>query len=421
MANSGINNVTFRLVHTTKVSYTETGNVATDLSRLSGSNDGYMDNVHALRDQYGADIVSLIVGTSTSACGMGYINSSPTSYSAANAFNVSVYGCVVGNLTLAHECGHNMGLRHDWFVDPSTTPCSHHHGYVNQVAIAQGTASPTSARWRTIMAYTDQCTSVGIGCPKINMWSNPTLTYNGDVVGSPIGTAQPSHEAYAFYRMACLVAAFRPEACIGPYDVSTNGTPSGAATIDLNTDIKGTISPKNDVDHYKFIITNTGSITVSLTTLPANYDLAILNGNGTQIAVSQNNGTQNETINISVAAGNYYAKVFPRGTANNAASCYTLRVQTGTASRMIVKGNIIPETSSNKIVLYPNSATNQITIQNNDHKMLGTVSIYDMSGKMIYKNFIGSSWSIIDLRNFSSGVYYLRSDQMEKAIKFVKQ
>ena len=53
--------------------------------------------------------------------------------------------------------------------------------------------------------------------------------------------------------------------------------------------------------------------------------------------------------------------------------------------------------------------------------MLGTVSIYDVSGKMIYKNFVGSSQTTIDVKNFSAGVYYLKSDQLQVTIKFVKQ
>jgi hypothetical protein len=73
------------------------------------------------------------------------------------------------------------------------------------------------------------------------------------------------------------------------------------------------------------------------------------------------------------------------------------------------------------IILYPNPAFSQIIIRNNNNKMLGTVIIYDVSGKIIYKNFVGSSQTTIDVKNFSSGVYYLRSDQMEKALQFVKQ
>ena len=218
MTNSGVNNVSFRLVHAAQVSYAESGNFSTDLSRLAGTSDGYMDNVHALRDQYGADLVCLVIGSPTSSCGIGYLNTSTTTYSANNGFNVSLYSCVVGNYTMAHECGHNMGLRHDWYVDGSSTPCSHHHGYVNQVAISQGTSSPSSARWRTIMAYNNQCSDAGISCTRLNRWSNPSLTYNGDPMGRAIGNTQPSDEAYAFYRLACRVAAFRPEAgaCTSP-------------------------------------------------------------------------------------------------------------------------------------------------------------------------------------------------------------
>ena len=40
--------------------YTPTGQLNTDLSRLEGTNDGHIDNVHTLRDQYGADLVSLL-------------------------------------------------------------------------------------------------------------------------------------------------------------------------------------------------------------------------------------------------------------------------------------------------------------------------------------------------------------------------
>jgi hypothetical protein len=121
-------------------------------------------------------------------------------------------------------------------------------------------------------------------------------------------------------------------ACPGPNDVSTNGSISGAAAINVNIDVRGTIAPANDIDHYKFTINSYGSIAVWLTTLPANYDLAVFNSSGAQIGISQNKGSKNETISLIVDAGTYYAKVFPKGTTNSATSCYTLRVQTITAS-----------------------------------------------------------------------------------------
>ena len=121
-------------------------------------------------------------------------------------------------------------------------------------------------------------------------------------------------------------------ACPGPSDVSTNATISGAAAINVLTDVRGTIAPANDVDYYKFTIYSYGTINVWLTTLPANYDLAVFNSSGTQIGISKNKGNKNESVSLIVDAGDYYAKVFPNGNANSATSCYTLRVQTVTAT-----------------------------------------------------------------------------------------
>ena len=121
-------------------------------------------------------------------------------------------------------------------------------------------------------------------------------------------------------------------ACPGPYDVSTNGTISGAAAINVNTDVYGKLSPVNDIDHYKFTINSYGTLTVWLTNLPANYDLAVINSSGTQIGISKNKGSKNESISLMLDAGIYYAKVFPVGNANSATSCYTLKVQTITAT-----------------------------------------------------------------------------------------
>ena len=120
--------------------------------------------------------------------------------------------------------------------------------------------------------------------------------------------------------------------CPGPFDISSNGTIGGAAAISVMTDVKGTIAPANDIDHYAFTISSPGTINVWLTTLPANYNLVVFNSSGAQIGISQNKGSKNESISLSVEPGVYYAKVYPVGNANSASSCYTLRVQTITAT-----------------------------------------------------------------------------------------
>ena len=59
-ANSGVT-PRLRLVHTEEVSYAESGNIDTDLTRLVTPGDGYMDGAAGIRNTYGADMVSLIV------------------------------------------------------------------------------------------------------------------------------------------------------------------------------------------------------------------------------------------------------------------------------------------------------------------------------------------------------------------------
>ncbi|MEI2748395.1 MAG: pre-peptidase C-terminal domain-containing protein [Ferruginibacter sp.] len=122
--------------------------------------------------------------------------------------------------------------------------------------------------------------------------------------------------------------------CQSAYDNSTNGTTAGAPVIPFNTNITGLISPSADIDHYRFTITTAGTITLTLGTLPADYDLKLLNSAGTQVGISQNGSTTSETINYTAAAGTYYAQVYGYNNANNASTCYTLKVQLGTASRV---------------------------------------------------------------------------------------
>jgi hypothetical protein len=201
---SGGTLLTFDLVHCDSYAFIPTANPSTDLSTFRST-----PAVTLLRDTYFADLVGLWVGSGTyaGACGIGYVNVDETDYSDLAAYTVTDFDCGMTNLTYAHECGHNMGLRHDYYVDGSTTPCDHHHGYVNQTVIPGG--MPVAGRWRTIMAYNNECSANGFGCTRLARWSNPSLTYLGDVMGRSIGMLEPSDEIYGFDRFRCVVSEFR--------------------------------------------------------------------------------------------------------------------------------------------------------------------------------------------------------------------
>ena len=192
-ANSGIN-TRLRLVYTGRVYYDESGDFATDLSRLQNPSDGYLDEVQALRNTYSADLVEMFI-EATAYCGIGYVYPSE-SY----AFTVSNRGCAAGNWTLAHEVGHNFGALHEPYQDPSVWPFAYGHGHVKL----------TAPGWRTVMSYGSQCSSVGVSCPRIPFFSNPLLTYNGTSLGTvENGTTPTSDNVRVHNGRANAIANFR--------------------------------------------------------------------------------------------------------------------------------------------------------------------------------------------------------------------
>ena len=184
-ANSQIN-YQIELVYAGQTNYTESG-FGIDLSRFEGAGDGYMDEVHTLRNKYSADVCVLLI-SDNEYCGLA----SGIGTTAANAFCVvSTYStCATSNYSFAHEIGHLMGCRHDPFVDNTTTPFAYGHGYVN-----------SSKGWRTIMAYRDACDS----CRRLQYWSNPNITYGGD----PMGTASTNNNARVWNERSNIVMTFR--------------------------------------------------------------------------------------------------------------------------------------------------------------------------------------------------------------------
>jgi peptidyl-Asp metalloendopeptidase len=181
--NSHINQQ-LRLVYSYQVTYSEVGKSFDKIvDDLAGKSDGSMDEIHQLRDRYGADLVALIINQ-TDYCGLADAILAVES----TAFAAIHYNCATGYYSFAHELGHLMGARHDPAHDPSTTPFPHGHGFQN------GTA------WRTIMAY--DCAAF---CNRLQYWSNPNVSYQG----SPMGTVPTHDNARVLNATSSTIAGFR--------------------------------------------------------------------------------------------------------------------------------------------------------------------------------------------------------------------
>lgn len=265
-----------------------------------------------------------------------------------------------------------------------------------------------------LYVYNSAGTQIGSGTSGT---PNETVTLNSQAAGTysfkVIGyNGANSASCYTITATATVVTG-----CSSTYDVSTNGTTAGAATIPFNTNITGLISPTGDIDNYKFVITTGGTITITLTTLPADYDLKLLNSAGTQVAISQKGGTASESISYTAAAGTYYAQVYGYNGANSSTVCYTLKVQLGTASKE-GEGLI----TASKVSAFPNPVTNKVNLNIPDIKGTASIRVFDVYGKMVMQTTTTNINSEMDLSRLPSGVYMIKvmNDGKEGMVKVVK-
>ena len=225
--------------------------------------------------------------------------------------------------------------------------------------------------------------------------------------------------------------------CQNALDTEINGTSAGASVIPFNTNVTGLISPASDIDYYKFTITRGGRITVSLTTLPADYNIRLRNSAGTQVAIAQRTGTRSESFNYTAAVGTYYVEVYGANTAaNNATICYTLRVALGTAARnnppAATNGNIeinsgtstLEVANGQKIELFPNPVLNKLQVLLHAVSGKTTIDIFDLNGKKVKTIFTSSNSTLIDMLSLSKGIYLIRISNQDQVIhqsKIIKQ
>jgi Metallo-peptidase family M12 len=162
--NSGLGNIRLRLVHTELIDYDTSAD--DQFNHLYAMVDGVgpFKDVKTLRNEKRADIVGLIIDNPTG-CGL----STRIGPESDEAFFVVHHACATITMSVAHEIGHILGVRHDRFVDETNTPFAYGHGYVDGV------------KWRDIMSYNVGCG----GCPRIPFWSNPRVMYKGSPTGTP--------------------------------------------------------------------------------------------------------------------------------------------------------------------------------------------------------------------------------------------
>jgi hypothetical protein len=222
------------LVHVAPVFYLEQPNVDfdIDLNNLMGKDDGYLDEVHLLRDQYNADLVAMISGVwFASYTGKA---PAPSPLDESKGFSITE-ACNITDTTFTQQIGFNLGSTHD-IANAVNLPPVKPYGY--------GYQDP-EGDFVTVMAKRTggECPPIVTAnqCSVIERFSNPSQTENG----KPIGT-ENANNVRSINELAVTVANYRTS----DESVTPTNTPN-APTLILNGGFEIDADKDNVPDFWK--------------------------------------------------------------------------------------------------------------------------------------------------------------------------
>jgi len=205
---------TLKLVYSAQVNYTELNSIE-DLFNLTNTKDGLMDNVHQLRDKYGADLVVLLENIDFSGGRSWILNS--TLGLPSYAFSISRVQQVSWTYTTIHEIAYNLGCSHNKLqnIEPGPGLYSYSSGWRWN--------GPSGEKYCSIMNYeSGSYFSDGINATMVPFFSSPNIQYQG----IPIGDAVEADNARTIRETKSVVASYRNQSniCVPPTVQATNLT-----------------------------------------------------------------------------------------------------------------------------------------------------------------------------------------------------
>lgn len=198
-----------------------------------------------------------------------------------------------------------------------------------------------------------------------------------------------------------------------------NETRGTAKPFPSNLTIQAPIRSSTDVDWYRIGTTSSKrNMKITLTNLPANYNIALYSSNGTLLRQSISTGTTNETIRYNNGAlATYYIQVYGNAGAYNTTTCYNLNVQLSssafrTAKQFARDTEEVDESEEDFIQrIYPNPAAEYLVVDfASEAETALRCNVYDLSGKVVLSQdniSAGDSQFILNTGMLQTGIYFL--------------
>ena len=178
-------------------------------------------------------------------------------------------------------------------------------------------------------------------------------------------------------------------------------------------------------DFYKLTMADAGTLTLGLTGLTGNADMALLSSTGAVLKTSANPGTANESITQNLLAGTYYVKVAAGAGVNEASYTLTRQISYFPGDTYDKAGNTI---ATAKLIDAPAAQTGWVGFGDNDdfyrfdlaaasqatlqlHDMTGgnaNLLLYNAKGRLLQASVKPGALEDVITANLAAGTYYAR-------------
>lgn len=250
---------------------------------------------------------------------------------------------------------------------------------------------------------------------------NPTTTYEFQVQTHCANGISTWSNIFNFNTPAV------PIPCSNSFE--SNNTRASATILSPNITIGSMIATGSDKDYYRITTTNDQpNLRVTLSNLPANYNVRLLTTSGSEIGISQNTGTQTEEIVRNAVAGStYIIYVYPaRSTQFSNINCYHLSTSTNASNWRINENyptsGIEDEIDDDRLVITEDLKLSYHAIANEPV----TINLYTIQGQLINSYPViatndGKNITFLPEMRLSAGIYIVEvktaeNRQIEKFI-----